>query len=193
MPPTAGCSPLNSICPRGQSNQGTQGVEGGVVGPVQSSLSDVSFRGPPSEKLDDIWRTVGSDRALSSRLAQVLTGHGFFGDYYRCFVPSETPWCSWSPVRQSREHIICACPEDEHARHLLREVSPDLALPKLLGHPKGRDTLAKFLKTTSAFTKRSPASAALSTQPGAALNPQPHSQAPSRPRTLTPPRPSLPY
>jgi xanthine/CO dehydrogenase XdhC/CoxF family maturation factor len=114
----------------------------------------VSLRTLPSQKLENIWSDIASDRALSSRLAQVLAGHGFFGGYYRRFVPSESPLCPCGEHIETREHVLVLCPLHEHARHILREASPNLELAYILGSHNGRAALANFLRKTTAFQKR---------------------------------------
>jgi len=74
------------------------------------TLADVV---PPSITPNAIFRST--PRELFGRAVQTLTGHGFTGEYYQCFVPTESPWCSCSeevtdPILQTRQHIICECP-----------------------------------------------------------------------------------
>ncbi|KAI4524181.1 hypothetical protein K525DRAFT_281827 [Schizophyllum commune Loenen D] len=45
------------------------------------------------------------------------------------------------------------CPMYEQHRHILCEVSEDMALVEILGTPQGIDALARFLKKSGAFTK----------------------------------------
>jgi ribonuclease HI len=120
----------------------------------KSSWSDVGLSLPPSTRPDQIWHEVGDDRALSSRLAQILTGHGHFGDYYRRFVPTERPGCSCGADVQSREHILGQCPLYDHVRHHLEKVDPHLSLPTILGTLEGRQALVAFLRDSDAFQKK---------------------------------------
>jgi ribonuclease HI len=122
----------------------------------KTSWSDVGLSMPPTKRPNEIWADCGSDRGLSSRLAQVLTGHGHYGDYYRRFVPTERTDCPCGAQRQTREHILWECPIHAHARHHLETAVPSLSLPILLGTPEGRRALVAFLKDSSAFQKLAP-------------------------------------
>ncbi|KAJ7581413.1 hypothetical protein C8J56DRAFT_794152, partial [Mycena floridula] len=83
-----------------------------------------------------------------------LTGHGFIGEYYSKFVPSENTDCTACGDRfQTREHILKDCPEYEWDRDILRDVSKDIALPTIMGTKKGILALAEFIEKSGAFTK----------------------------------------
>ena len=90
---------------------------------------------------------------MFGRLIQCRTGHGFFGEYYNRFVPSESVDCKCGEPYQTREHLLCECPQYEDQRHVLREASRDLSLPEILGTKDGIAALAKFLEASGAFTK----------------------------------------
>jgi hypothetical protein len=96
------------------------------------------------------WSTCG----LSSRLAQVLTGHGHYGGYYRRFVPLERSDCRCGAELQSREHILTECPLYDHVRHHLEKVDRHISLPRILGTPEGRQALIAFLRDSDAFQKK---------------------------------------
>jgi len=91
------------------------------------ALADVV---PPSIAPNAIFRST--PRELFGRVVQTLTGHGFTGEYYQRFVPTESPWCACSdevtdPTLQTRQHIIlCECPRYEAYRNILRRNHPDL-------------------------------------------------------------------
>ncbi|KDQ60526.1 hypothetical protein JAAARDRAFT_56397 [Jaapia argillacea MUCL 33604] len=59
---------------------------------------------PPAWKPRDHFFTT--KREVYARLTQCRTGHGFFGEYYSQFVPTETTSCSCGTVLQTRDHII---------------------------------------------------------------------------------------
>jgi ribonuclease HI len=117
----------------------------------------VALRTPPSTKPWRLFReNCSGPRHITTRLIQVITGHAFFGNYYKRFRPMDPTSCACDNYTlQTREHVICDCPLFNHARYLLREVSPTLSLPVILGTQKGLAALAKFLATSSAFVKAS--------------------------------------
>jgi hypothetical protein len=121
----------------------------------------VALRTPPSMKPWRLFReNCSGPRHITTRLIQVITGHAFFGNYYRRFRPSDPTACLCGQTAlQTREHIICECSMHRHARHHLRKVSKTLSLPVILGSLKGLKALAKFLADSTAFTKTSTPSA----------------------------------
>jgi ribonuclease HI len=120
----------------------------------KTSWSDVGLSLPPSARPDQIWHEVGSDRGLSSRLAQVLTGHGHYGGYYRRFVPLERSGCSCGAELQSRKHVLTECPLYDHVRHHLENVDRHISMPRILGTPEGRQALIAFLRDSDTFQKK---------------------------------------
>jgi len=93
-------------------------------------------------------------RELYGRVTQAMTGHGYFGDYYARFVPSESPWCPCSdevlaPTWQDRDHIIYHC--DRYSAH--RDILQNRPLPILFNFKKGIDAFTQFLDKSGAFTK----------------------------------------
>ncbi|KAL1672247.1 RnaseH domain, transposon factor [Schizophyllum commune] len=95
---------------------------------------------PPSLKPLAHFRDLCGDRELYGRVLQCRAGHGFLGEYYNDFVPSENIDCPY-------------CPLCEEHRHILRDVPEDISLAEILGTPKGIDALARFLRKSGAFTK----------------------------------------
>jgi len=55
-------------------------------------------------------------------------------------------------ILQSCEHIIRTCPRYAKQRAKLQKEHHELALPELLGTPKGIAALAEFIKDSGAFT-----------------------------------------
>ena len=116
---------------------------------------------PPSIAPNAIFRST--PRELFGRVVQTLTGHGFTGEYYQRFVPSESPWCSYSdevtdPILQTRQHIICDCPRYEAYRNILRKNHPNLhannySLRHLFDPRNGLPNLIQFMHRSGAFTK----------------------------------------
>ncbi|KAL1760190.1 hypothetical protein FB107DRAFT_203376, partial [Schizophyllum commune] len=94
------------------------------------------------------------DRSVHTRIIQTILGHGFRGDYYTRFVPSESPACPCgaAPI-QIRDHILADCPLFERGRHHLRVASPSISTPVILGTKSGLQALAKFIGTSNAFAK----------------------------------------
>ena len=117
---------------------------------------------PPSTTVSPTFKHT--PRELFGRLTQLLTGHGYIGDFYQRFIPSESPWCTCtdevtSPTLQTREHIIFQCPHYANHRQRLRKYFPDFDSPDfttvhLLDEKHGLPHLLRFLKRTGAFTKR---------------------------------------
>lgn len=92
-------------------------------------------------------------REVYGRLIQCRTGHGFMGEYYATFVPTEPTRCPCGEPRQTREHILRDCPQFTRQRIHLREVSYNIILNEILGTEKGIKALATFIKESSAFKK----------------------------------------
>ena len=113
----------------------------------------IANRIPPSLKPLAHFRDLCGDRELYGRVVQCHLGHGFIGEYYKDFVPSESIDCPCGEPVQTRQHVLQDCPVYEPHRHILRGVSEDVALAEILGTPKGIDALARFLKKSGAFTK----------------------------------------
>ena len=96
-------------------------------------------------------------REIFRRITQIISRHGYLGEYYLTFVHSESPWCSCTdeisnPVLQTREHILYECPKYDHHRYLIN----DRPLRSLTNPKEGLQDFIKFLKKTGAFTKIGP-------------------------------------
>ena len=93
-------------------------------------------------------------REIFGRITQIISRHGYLGEYYLTFVHSESPWCSCTdevsnPVLQTREHILYECPKHVQYRHLIN----DRPLRSLINPKEGLQDFIKFLKKSGAFTK----------------------------------------
>ncbi|KAF8206201.1 hypothetical protein K438DRAFT_1714509 [Mycena galopus ATCC 62051] len=99
------------------------------------------------------FKELSGKREVFGRWIQCRTGHGFTGEFYNRFIFSEDVDCPCGEVFQTREHLLCECPQYEGQRHILREASRDLSLPDILGTKEGVAALAKFLEESGAFTK----------------------------------------
>ncbi|PBK59867.1 hypothetical protein ARMSODRAFT_847147, partial [Armillaria solidipes] len=64
----------------------------------------------PSLKPTCHLRDLAGKREIFGRVFQCHTGHGYIGEYYSQFVPSENVNCPCGEAYQTREHIICKCP-----------------------------------------------------------------------------------
>jgi ribonuclease HI len=117
--------------------------------PSAFELADVQ---PPRISPNDFFRST--PRELFGRLTQTLTGHGYTGEYYRRFVPSETTWCRCTDtevqhVFETREHILHECDRYAHHRPLLENRPTSL----LFGSKSGITSLILFMRKSGAFTK----------------------------------------
>ncbi|KAG8762074.1 hypothetical protein FRC11_011339, partial [Ceratobasidium sp. 423] len=83
---------------------------------------------PPSWKPSYVY-TLDPSRGVHTRLNQLILGHGFFGEYYRRFVPTEDVGCPCGNVSaQSASHILYDCPLHAEARMSLCKALPFLSL-----------------------------------------------------------------
>ncbi|KAF8124842.1 hypothetical protein K438DRAFT_1649259, partial [Mycena galopus ATCC 62051] len=83
---------------------------------------------------------MDAKREVYGRLVQCRTGHAFIGDYAK-FVPMERIGCQCGERFQTREHILRECENYAQHRDLLRDASPELSLPEILGTEKGLQAL----------------------------------------------------
>ena len=122
------------------------------------ALADVV---PPSIAPNKIFKNT--PRELFGRVIQTVTGHGYTGEYYQHFVPTESPWCTCTdevtdPTLQTRHHIICECSRYEAFRNILRKNYPNLHTHNFSLHPlfdprNGLHSLIHFMHKSGAFTK----------------------------------------
>lgn len=112
----------------------------------------ISNRIPPSLKPTKHFIELKDQREIFGRLVQCRTGHAYTGEFRRQFFPEKSTNCECGVDPQSREHIIRDCARYEDQRDKLREFNRDLALPELLGTPKGIAALTEFLRDSGAFT-----------------------------------------
>ena len=54
---------------------------------------------------------------------------------------------------ESRNHILTECPRYDQHRKILKKASRHLALPVILGTPKGISALAEFIQKSGAFSR----------------------------------------
>jgi ribonuclease HI len=114
-----------------------------------TNLSAAALQKPPSTSLNPFHRNFTGPREVHARIVQTITGHGFFGEYYRRFVPPEPTTCPCDDItHQTRDHILAECPLLDGHRHHLRDASNTLSTPMILGTRKGLEALAKFIKSS---------------------------------------------
>lgn len=113
----------------------------------------ISDRIPPAMKPTPHFRKLDGKREVFGRLVQCRTGHGYSGEYYRRFVPTESTQCQCGEALQTREHILRECPLYDEHRPYLRKVSEDVSLPEILGTRDGISALITFLEKSGAFSK----------------------------------------
>ncbi|KAG9103193.1 hypothetical protein FRC07_010066, partial [Ceratobasidium sp. 392] len=110
---------------------------------------------PPTWKLHIFHDLFSGGRKLHSRIIQIIIGHGFFGEYYLRFVPSEDPSCPCDhDSLQTITHVLRHCSTYSRARHHLRDISLSIQLEPLFGTYKGLRAIERFLSSSSAFIKR---------------------------------------
>ncbi|KAF8608637.1 hypothetical protein BDV93DRAFT_518715, partial [Ceratobasidium sp. AG-I] len=93
-------------------------------------------------------------REVTSRLNQVILGHGFYGEYYERFKIDEDTHCPCGKAQsQSFRHVLLDCDLHSEPRMILRKISRSLNLKVLFGTEKGLAAVASFLASSSAFRK----------------------------------------
>jgi len=85
-------------------------------------------------------------------LIQCRTGHAYTGEFRKQFFPKKNVNCECGEPLKTREHIIRSCTQYENHQAKLRDDDHELALPELLGTPKGIAALTEFIKESGAFT-----------------------------------------
>lgn len=112
----------------------------------------ISNRIPPSLNPSKHFVELKDQREVFGRLVQCRTGHAYTGEFRRQFFPEKTTNCECGVDPQTREHIIRDCERYEDQRAKLRDHDRELALPELLGTPKGITALSIFIRDSGAFT-----------------------------------------
>ncbi|EUC60717.1 reverse transcriptase from mobile element jockey protein, putative, partial [Rhizoctonia solani AG-3 Rhs1AP] len=100
----------------------------------------------PSLKLNKVFTEEPPPRRITSRLVQLITGHGFFGEYRNRLFPDESPSCSCGESIQTVPHLLFHCPHTEAQRPILSKVSPDLNPAFLFAKPKGLRAVYRFIE-----------------------------------------------
>ena len=71
-----------------------------------TNLAATALSSPPSTKLSPFHWSFNGTRATHSRIIQTLLGHFFCGEYYTCFVPTESVSCPCGDPQQAHAHIL---------------------------------------------------------------------------------------
>ncbi|KAG1751094.1 hypothetical protein EDB19DRAFT_1675258, partial [Suillus lakei] len=79
--------------------------------------------------------------------------HGFIGEYYASFVPTESISCPCGELRQTPEHILCEYPPFIRQRRHLREISRNLIPSEIMGTEKGNVAPVKYIEESITFKK----------------------------------------
>ncbi|EUC56479.1 reverse transcriptase from mobile element jockey protein, partial [Rhizoctonia solani AG-3 Rhs1AP] len=115
----------------------------------QSKCSEHTRRfmpNPPSLKINAVFAKDPPSCQVSSRLVQLITGHGFYGEYRARFFPNEDTSCTCGEAIQTVPHYLFQCPHTEAQRHYLTRISPDLNPAILFGSPKGLAAIIRFIE-----------------------------------------------
>jgi ribonuclease HI len=88
---------------------------------------------PPSLRPSLIFWSLSDKKEVFSRMTQLMTGHGYFREYYSCFHIDNDTQCNTDECLQTRQHIIGECSKYNQYRQGLKRVSNNLLLQILLG------------------------------------------------------------
>ena len=100
-------------------------------------------------------------RELSSRLVQLITGHGFYGEYHERFNHEINPICRCGSGVESIAHALAFCPMQEGKRHILVSVSKDVISKELFASHAGLMAVSKFIAESGIGTVEGSAATAL--------------------------------
>ena len=93
------------------------------------------------------------DKRTLARLVQCRSGHAFTGEYNRAVnKPERGLACTCGRALQTRDHLLVECPDLEQYRYHLRNASPALHIPTLLGTREGIRATSKFIAHSGAFS-----------------------------------------
>ncbi|KEP48821.1 putative reverse transcriptase from mobile element jockey protein, partial [Rhizoctonia solani 123E] len=114
----------------------------------------------PKLKLHPIFNKGRLSRDVSCRLVQLISGHGFYGEYQNRFHPDIDPRCSCGESVETIAHAIAFCPRQEDKRHILVSVSKDIENRELFGSHKGLKAVSKFIAKSGIGKLKDPPAAA---------------------------------
>ncbi|EUC54788.1 reverse transcriptase from mobile element jockey protein, putative, partial [Rhizoctonia solani AG-3 Rhs1AP] len=105
----------------------------------------------PSLTLNKVFAKGSHPRKVTSRLVQIITGHGFFGEYYARFPkfrPNGDSSCTCGEHVQTVPHLLFHCPLNEAPRLHLTSAAPDLNPATLFGSHKGLSAVMRFIENS---------------------------------------------
>jgi ribonuclease HI len=108
---------------------------------------------PPSLRPSLMFRSLSNKKEVFGRMTQMMTGHGYIGEYYKRFHIDDDTQCNTDKCLQTRQHIIAECSKFRQHRRELKKVSHNMSLQVLLGSRKGLRAMATFIEESGAFTK----------------------------------------
>jgi len=112
----------------------------------------ISNRIPPSLNPTKHFTELKDQREVFGHLIQCRTGHAYIGEFHKQFFPKKSVACECDENLQTHEHILRSCTRYTDHWGSLQDENREIALPELLGTPKGITALTEFLKDSGAFT-----------------------------------------
>jgi hypothetical protein len=95
-----------------------------------------------------------SNRVVTSTVAQLRLGHGYFGSYLRHLPSFDTDRCQCGAPSQTPEHLLLRCPTYAESRTVMKSEVRPFTLRVLLGTKTGMNALARFLSKTNVATRK---------------------------------------
>ncbi|QRW16613.1 Reverse transcriptase from mobile element jockey protein [Rhizoctonia solani] len=114
----------------------------------------------PSHELHPIFNHPKYPRNIQCRLVELLTGHGFYGEYSARFHPHIDPQCSCGEPKQSPEHLLMFCPDTEEYRQTITEISPERSWEEIFGTLPGLEAVSELILKSGIGKCRDPPAAA---------------------------------
>ena len=118
----------------------------------QKSPQKGRFRIPPSLNPTKHFTELQNQQEVFGCLVQCRTGHTYTGEFRRQFFPKKSVDCECGELLQTCEHIIRSCNRYETQQTKLVMEHSKVALPELLGTPRGIPALSEFIRGSGAFT-----------------------------------------
>ena len=82
-----------------------------------------------------------------SRLVQLISGHGFYGEYRVRFHPDLDPRCQCGESIETIAHVLAFCPMQKDKRHILVSVLKNKDIPnkELFASHTGLIAVSKYI------------------------------------------------
>lgn len=103
---------------------------------------------PPSLKLHAVFKNADCTRADTARLVQLISEHGFYGEYHDKMKHEISPQCSCGESIEGIRHRLYHCRDTAAYRYILKGCSPTLDEQELFGTVEGLNTVSKFIKVS---------------------------------------------